>query len=603
MTRSSEQLDYRLLFESLPGLYLILTHELHIAAASDAYLHATRTRREEILGRYIFEVFPDNPGDPAASGVTNLRRSLELVLERQRADSMAVQKYDIVRPDADGGGFEERYWSPVNSPVFDAGGRLVYVVHRVEDVTDFVRYRQGQPELPVSPAAALSAHPLSPEVYLRAQEIQRANLELRAFQAQLEACVEARTAELRETTRDLERQVEEHERTSAALLHSEEQLRQAQKLEALGRLAGGIAHDFNNLLSVVLGYSALLLHGAKPGQPGHEELSEIRRAGERAAALTRQLLAFSRKQPLTPTLLDLNELISDLQDMLRRLTGDDVQLECRLDPQLQRVYADRSQIEQVVMNLAANARDAMPNGGRLLVETRTDELNAANAREYVGLAAGRYVTLAVSDTGVGMDEATRTRAFEPFFTTKAHGRGIGLGLSSVFGIVRQSGGNVWLSSEPGSGSRFTVYLPEVSSQGAQFGLKDSSAAPRGHETVLLVEDEPQVRAVANALLKRFGYTVLEAKDPGEALSLAHEHRNAIDLLLTDVVMPQMNGRQLADKLLVLMPDLKVLFMSGFTGDIVIEAGDVNPRAAFLPKPLTPDALARKVRTVLDARAS
>jgi signal transduction histidine kinase len=603
MTRSSEQLDYRRLFESLPGLYLILTHELHIAAVSDAYLDATRTRRPEILDRHIFDVFPDNPGDPAANGVSNLRRSLEIVLEHERADSMAVQKYDIALPDAEGGGFEERYWSPVNSPVFDAHGRIAYVVHRVEDVTDFVRYKQLQTERPLPPDAAVSAHPLSPEVYLRAQEIQRANLELRAFQAQLEASVETRTAELRETTRRLERQVEEHERTSAALLHSEEQLRQAQKLEALGRLAGGIAHDFNNLLSVVLSYSALLLHGSQADQPGHEELNEIRRAGERAAALTRQLLAFSRKQPLTPSMLDLNEVISELQNMLLRLTGDDVQLECRLDPQLQRVYADRSQIEQVVMNLAVNARDAMPNGGRLLVETRSEELSVASAREYVGLGPGRYVTLAVSDTGVGMDEATRSRAFEPFFTTKEYGRGSGLGLSSVFGIVKQSGGNVWLSSEPGSGSRFTVYLPEVSVQGAQFGFKESLAAPRGHETVLLVEDEPQVRAVAHTLLKRFGYRVLEAKDPAEALRLAHEHRNAIDLLLTDVVMPQMNGRQLADKLLELLPDLKVLFMSGFTGDIVIEAGSVNPRTAFLPKPLTPDALARKVRTVLDTSAS
>ena len=410
---------------------------------------------------------------------------------------------------------------------------------------------------------------------------------------------------------EVQQAVSSRRRAEEQLRTTEAQLRQAQKLEAIGRLAGGIAHDFNNLLSVVLSYTALAVEGVDAHQPSHadlsEDLQEIRRAGESAAELTRQLLAFSRQQLLHPRRVDLNGLLQGLERMLTRITGDTIQLTLTLSHELAAVRADPGPIEQVVMNLVLNARDAMPSGGQLTIETANVVLDEAYVRAHVGASAGPHVMLAVSDTGIGMDAATVARIFEPFFTTKGIGRGTGLGLSTVFGIIKQSGGGIWVYSEPGRGSTFKVYLPALSSRARD--VVDADAAPPpppqtdgGHETLLLVEDDEQVRRLAQRVLERLGYTVLVACDGGDALRVATMFAEQIELLVTDVVMPVMGGRAVAAELRRLRPDVQVVYMSGYTDDAVMQAGALEAGATFLQKPLTPQSLARAVRAALDARA-
>jgi two-component system, cell cycle sensor histidine kinase and response regulator CckA len=379
----------------------------------------------------------------------------------------------------------------------------------------------------------------------------------------------------------------------------EEQLRQLQKMEAVGRLAGGVAHDFNNLLSVILGYSEDMLLELEPQHPLRDDVQEIHKASTRAADLTRQLLMFSRQQVLEPKVLDLNEVVSSLDRILARALGENAELSLLLDPAVGRIRADRSNIEQVCMNLVVNARDAMPQGGRLTIETSNVELDEAFVREHLGTEPGPYVLMAVSDTGVGMDRATRARAFEPFFTTKAPGKGTGLGLSTVFGIVQQSGGGIWLYSEPGQGTTFKLYLPRVD---AELDCRPPSVVPaalRGTETVLLVEDEEQVRAVATRILERNGYHVLVPKSAEEALRLAGEYAGPIALLVTDVVMPRISGTELSARMLQLRPQLKVLYVSGYTDGGIGAHRMLEDGASFLQKPFTTDSLARKVRSVID----
>jgi len=517
--------DFRALFENAPALYLVLTPDLTIVAVSDAYAAATKTRREEILGRGLFEVFPDNPDDPAATGVRNLRASLERVVQHRVPDAMAVQKYDIQRPASEGGGFEERYWNPVNTPVLGPKAELLYIIHRVEDVTEVVR---------------------------------------------------------------LERQGNEQ---------------QSQRMEALGRLAGGVAHDFNNLLGVITGYGELLGRNLNDDARLTRYVSDILKAADRAGGLARQLLAFSRKQVLQPRVLDLNAVVTDTEKMLRRLIGEDVMLVTVLEEPLGRVKADPGQIEQVLMNLAVNARDAMPRGGRLTIETANVDLDVAYVRLRPGVEPGPYVMLAVSDTGHGMKQETLGHVFEPFFTTKAAGKGTGLGLATVHGIVKQSGGHVWVYSEPEHGATFKVYLPRTkeTAPAAAVTEKAEHPLPKGVETVLLVEDETGLRELVRECLEGSGYRVLEARQAGHALEIAEDYAGPIHLLVTDVVMPGMSGRELSERLAASHAGMKVLYMSGYTDDAVVLHGVLAEEMAFLQKPFTINALAQKVRALLDER--
>jgi signal transduction histidine kinase/ActR/RegA family two-component response regulator len=380
----------------------------------------------------------------------------------------------------------------------------------------------------------------------------------------------------------------------------QDQFRQSQKMEAIGRLAGGIAHDFNNLLTVIKGYSQLSLMEFKEGDPLKANIEEVQRAADRAAGLTRQLLAFSRRQILEMKVLDLNTILRDLDKMLRRVIGEDIELVTLLADDLGTVKADAGQIEQVVMNLAVNARDAMQKGGKLTIETANVELDENYARNHVAVKSGPYVMLSVSDTGVGMTPEVRDRVFEPFFTTKEKGKGTGLGLSTVYGIMKQSGGNIWVYSEPGKGTTFKIYLPRVDEPLEEAGEKvvQKELTGRG-ETILVVEDEEKVRQLTVQILTKNGYTVLEASHGDEASHICEQHKGPIHLMVMDVVMPGMNGRQLAKSLEPHHPEMKVLYMSGYTDNAIVHHGILEKGLSFLQKPFTMDGLVRKVREVLD----
>ena len=387
-------------------------------------------------------------------------------------------------------------------------------------------------------------------------------------------------------------------RVQETLHMTEEKLRQSQKMEAVGRLAGGVAHDFNNALSVVLCYADIIVADLKPGDPLRADVEEIRLAATRAADLTRQLLAFSRQQVLAPRIIDLNQVVVGMSNMLRRLLGADVDLEVLPSANLWNVKADPGQMEQVLMNLVVNARDAMPSGGKLTIETKNFELLASDADTHHDVAPGSYVVLAITDNGIGMSSETQEQIFEPFFTTKH--KGSGLGLSTVFGIVRQSGGQIWVDSAPGVGTTFKVFLPKTA---GTTELRPSDRPPSlsggGTETILLVEDDEQVRVVASGILRRIGYRVLEAPNGGEALLLCEQHEGTIDLLLTDVVLPRMSGRELSERLAVLRSNMKVLFVSGYTDDSAMRHGVPDSEVAYLQKPFTPATLTKKIREVLD----
>jgi len=379
----------------------------------------------------------------------------------------------------------------------------------------------------------------------------------------------------------------------------EEQLRQSQRMEAVGRLAGGVAHDFNNLLTIIGGYSELLAAQLDEHAPARRDLEEIVRAGERAASLTRQLLAFSRRQILQLRVLNLNAVVADLDKMLRRLIGEDVELRTVLDPALGATKADPTQMEQVIMNLAVNARDALPQGGRLLLQTANVELDENYARTHADVQPGRYVMLAVTDNGVGMTNETVSHIFEPFFTTKSRDKGTGLGLSTVYGIIKQSGGSVFVYSEPGRGTTFKIYLPRVEEYVAAPGPVAGLPAARGAETILVVEDEVGVRTLIRTILENQGYQVREAQRGSEALVVLESGAGAVDLMITDVIMPGMSGRELAERAAQLAPHMRVLFISGYTDEAIVHHGVLQPGIPFLQKPFTHEALARKIRELLD----
>jgi two-component system cell cycle sensor histidine kinase/response regulator CckA len=397
----------------------------------------------------------------------------------------------------------------------------------------------------------------------------------------------------------IERELREA-RIRATLRRTEEQLRHAQKMEAIGQLAGGVAHDFNNLLSVILLNAELLAEGIKAGEPALGDVDEIKSAGLRATELTKQLLAYGRQQVFELRVVDLNEVVADVGKMLHRLIGADVEFTTLPGGELGLVEVDPGQVEQVLVNLVLNARDAMPQGGKLTVETANVDLNEDYAAAHVDLKAGRYVLLAVSDTGTGMDCATLARIFEPFFTTKEQGRGTGLGLSTVFGVVKQSGAHISVESEPGNGTAFKVYFPRsVRDKPACNPEPPVVSTQRGGETILLVEDEEQVRRVALVVLRRAGYDVLEALDCRDALLISEKHPGVIHLLLTDVVMPQMSGREVAARVGQMRPTTRILLMSGYAKAAVLQHGVIDSTVAFLQKPIMPDTLLRKIREVLD----
>jgi two-component system cell cycle sensor histidine kinase/response regulator CckA len=966
-------IDFRGIFEAATGLYLVLTPDLCIVAASDQYLEATMRRREDLVGRNIFEAFPDNPDDPTATGERNLRASLAKVLHERRSHRMADQKYDIRRPDAEGGGFEERHWSPLNSPVLNSDGDVTYILHRVEDITrrrnaeataerlteqlqrlnerleqrvldrtaqleasnDALKQEIQQRQLAeerfrrtieaapigmlmidaggsislVNPQAerlfgytegeliGLPIEVLLPERF-RDQHVRHRRTYLASAQARtmgagrelyakrkdgsefpvevglnpVETCegsfVLSAIVDITQRQRHAERLLEnarltqltaevgvalnqsgtlrdvlqscamslvenleaafarvwtlnasenvlelqasagiythlngtharvpvgkfkigriaeerqphltndvlndprvsdpdwarrekmvafagyplvvedrlvgviglfarhtlsqstletmgaianqiatgiERKRTEERLQFTqftidhvatpvfwtdergrffhvndaaceltgytfqellklsvsdidshilkagwglvwnelqqrgvlameseirrkdgklipinvnsnllkledrkysctfiqniadrrrlEEQLRQSQKMEAVGQLAGGVAHNFNNLLTVITGYSEIVLESLPPNDPLCEMVEEIQKAAHRSSSLTRQLLAFSRKQVLAPKVLDLNEVVRDTEKMLRRVIGEDVQLTTKLHSRLAAVKADPGQLEQVLLNLAVNARDAMPQGGVLTIETNNVELDVEYLRARGSTRDGLHVMLAVTDSGFGMNAEVKRHIFEPFFTTKEQGKGTGLGLAVVHGVVKQSGGHVEVYSEPGIGTSFKIYLPSVNQTvRAEQGAGGASHVPLGVETVLIVEDEDGVRNLSRTALIKYGYAVLVASSPGEAVQVSKMHGGAIDLLLTDVVMPQMNGRRLADLLRSERPEMKVVYMSGYTDDAVVQQGVLEAGVHFLHKPFSPAALGVKVREVLD----
>ena len=402
--------------------------------------------------------------------------------------------------------------------------------------------------------------------------------------------------------RDQDNQIKHFEVTAEDVTEKrtlEEQFRQAQQMEEMGRLAGGISHDFNNLLGVVIGYSDLALTSLSPNDPLRDQIEEIKKAGHRAASLTRQLLAFSRSQVLTPKVLDLNTVVAETSKMLLRLLGEDIELITKLSPVLDHVKADPTQIEQVIVNLAINARDAMPKGGKLVIETRNAELDRSyGLLKLVDVQAGNYVLLTVSDTGIGMDKETQARIFEPFFTTKGMGKGTGLGLATVYGIIRQSGGYIWVYSEVGRGTTFKVYLPRVTEMLSEVEPEISSPLPSSSGTILLVEDEDSLRELSHRVLEGLGYTVIEAANGAEAMRIASQCADRIQLLVTDVVMPGMNGRELAELLVASHSEMKVLYVSGHTDDVIVHYAILKPGVAFLEKPFTRDGLAKKIQEVL-----
>ncbi|MDP1823731.1 MAG: PAS domain-containing protein [Archangium sp.] len=503
--------------------------------------------RAELLGKNDFDLFP--------------REQAEAFTARDRQTLAGREVHDIPEEPIDTRS-GRRWLSTRKVPVLDARGVAEYLLGISIDIT---ARKQAEDDLRVAHEA-------------------------------LEHRVAERTAQLQRTNDELQREITDRKRAEEALRRSEEQLRQSQKLEAIGRLAGGIAHDFNNMLSAMLGYAGLLSLAMPADAAGQQDVKQIVLAGERAAALIRQLLAFSRKQVLQPVVLDVGQVINGLSEMLRRLIGEQVELRVTTEGDCC-VLADVTQIEQVLLNLSINARDAMPKGGHLTIAVANVLL--PDARAAVSLPAGRYVRLSVSDDGVGMNEETKSRVFEPFFTTKPRGQGTGLGAATVFGIVKQSGGEVVLHSELGRGTTFELYLPHVvgvaPAQPVPLGVRRVAV---GSATVLLVEDEPLVRAATARILNTAGFRVLEASTPDAALSLATRHPGGIDLLLTDVVLPEMNGRELAGRIGRQRTGVKVLFMSGYTDDAFSTTELVDPGAAFLAKPFSPERLLQRVDDVL-----
>ncbi len=552
--------DFKALFEAAPGLYLVLTQpEFRIVAASDAYLRATKTERAAILGRELFDIFPDNPDDPAADGVRNLRASLERVVQFRRPDTMSVQKYDIRKPDSEGGGFEERFWSPRNTPVLGPSGQFTYIIHRVEDVTSFIQLKQrGAEQDKLTDRLRERTEQMEAEIFMRAREVEEAREQLEA----------------------------------------EQKLRQVQKMEAVGHLTGGIAHDFNNILTVITGLIDILAEAVEHDAALSSVTKMISDAAFRGAEVTKHLLAFSRQQPLQPREANLNTLVQDTARLLRPSLGEQIEIDTALEPDAWPAFIDPNHMATALLNLAVNARDAMPDGGKLMLETSNVILDEVYAAANPDVRAGEYVMVAVSDTGGGIPERIRDKVFEPFFTTKDTGKGTGLGLSMVYGFIKQSDGHLKIYSEEGHGTSIKLYLPRSSGDIIDVEPPPPVDARGGHESILVVEDDPLVRNYVSAQLEQLGYRTMVTANGPEALA-AVDKGFVCDVLFTDVIMSGgMNGRQVADAVIAKLPSVRVLFTSGYTEDAIIHHGRLDPDVTLLPKPYRKADLARMIRQVL-----
>ncbi|MGY3492165.1 signal transduction histidine kinase/CheY-like chemotaxis protein [Bradyrhizobium sp. USDA 4502] len=533
--------------------------DFRIVAVSDAYLRATKTERAAILGRGLFEVFPDNPDDPTADGVRNLRASLERVVQFRRPDTMTVQKYDIRKPESEGGGFEERYWSPRNTPVLGPNGQFTYIIHRVEDVTSFIQLKQrGAEQDQLTDRLRERTEQMEAEIFMRAREVE-------AAREQLEA---------------------------------EQKLRQVQKMEAVGHLSGGIAHDFNNILTVITGLIDILAEAVEHDPALSSVAKMITDAAFRGAEVTKHLLAFSRLQPLQPREANLNTLVQDTARLLRPSLGEQIEIDTALEPDAWSAFIDPNHMATALLNLAVNARDAMPDGGKLMLETSNVILDEVYAVANPDVRAGEYVMVAVSDTGGGIPAGIRDKVFEPFFTTKDTGKGTGLGLSMVYGFIKQSNGHLKIYSEEGHGTSIKLYLPRSSGDMIDVEPPPPVDTRGGNESILVVEDDPLVRNYVSAQLEQLGYHTMVTANGPEALA-AVDKGFVCDVLFTDVIMSGgMNGRQVADAVIAKLPSVRVLFTSGYTEDAIIHHGRLDPDVTLLPKPYRKSDLARMIRQVL-----
>ena len=675
--------DYRAIFDATPGNYLLLDRDLTIVAVNQCYLEATMTQRAEIVGRGLFEIFPDNPADPAADGVRNLRASLQRVLAEKRPDRMPVQHYDIRRPAAQGGGFEERHWSPLNSPVLDQDGEVRYIIHWVEDVTEFVRLKRQMSEQFIwKEELASRAAKIEAEGFLREEAIEahrRLTETARHYQfladlvpqliwtagssgspdyfnhRWVEFTHQDREALLRDGWQQLihpedraqtlelwteairtgadrfqmQHRLRSHDGSyrwmlttalpyrdgegrvlkwfgSATDIHdkvmADERLQHAQRLQAAGQLAGGVAHEVNNMMTIVIGCGDFVLKTLGSDHPEGRDVQEMMKAATRAADVTRQLLAYSRQQVFRVSVLNLNDIVNELVPALTRLVGSDRHLAVRHILGGVGARADRGQIEQVLINLVANARDATGTDGLISIETGLTEFDRGQLHQLSAedVPPGRFARLAVRDNGRGMTPEVAARVFEPFFTTKPIGQGTGLGLSMVYGIAKQSGGFAEVISGEGEGTVVAVYLPAASTEPLAEPVLSSQVKGAG-EQILVVEDDPQVRAIARRALQEAGYAVYEAITGLAAINFITSHPGLIDLVVSDVVMPGVNGGELANQLRGTHPDLPILFMSGYPGTDIERRGLRIDQTAFLEKPFTPDKLVLAVSGALASR--
>jgi PAS domain S-box-containing protein len=654
--------DFQALFQAAPNLYLVLTPDLTIVAASDAYCRATHRTRDQMVGRRLFEAFPDNPDEPATDAIANMRASVTRVLQFRRSDAMPLQKFDVPRPATEGGGFESRYWAPSNSPVLNAAGEVAWIIHRADDVTELVNLRArgtidlGQKNLidelqETSTFLDAVVENLPGMLFVKSYPdcrfvlFNRAGEQLLGYgrgelmgksdydffpkdeadhvvardRAVFESGAKQLTEEERITTRYKGTRLlqttkvpvkDKDGRPQYLLGFSEDiterrameaQLRQAMKMEAVGQLTGGVAHDFNNLLGIIIGNLDIAAEHAAADPLLRETIQEALGGALRGAELTRRLLAFSRNQPLQPAIVDLNQGMPQIATMLRRTLGEQIVVELHPGADLWPVRVDPAQLDEAILNLAINGRDAMPKGGILSIETANTHLDEEFAARNADVTAGDYVQVSISDTGAGMSPEVIERCFEPFFTTKSIEKGTGLGLSMVYGFVKQSGGHIKIYSEVGHGTTAKIYLP-VAGAGATGRPRPAASDPTpatGSEVILMVEDNRDLRAVTVKQLNDLGYRTLEADNGKVALRMLATHPE-IDLLFTDIIMPGgMTGTELAREARRLYPKLKILLTSGYTARAMANGFHDIEGLELLNKPFRKRDLAQRLRAVLE----